>query len=237
MEHLVDKIQDYIEGQLQGQELIDFENHLQKDNEFRNIVNLQREVHEIIHRRLTSNEDDLRATLFHAENEIRQPHQTFLYRIKPFMAIASAACILLVGYLFFFNSTSDLYDLPVMQSEIVRGKESNEKYEEAVKLYNQKSYAQSRQILNDLISDEPEVAQYQFYAALTYVGEENWKEGVDKLKLMANGSSIFKYEAMYYLAVSLVKEGKREDAITALKSIPTQGELGKKAEKLLQKLH
>jgi TolA-binding protein len=237
MEHLADKIQDYIEGQLEGEELLEFEQHMNQDTGFRNLVNLQSEVHEIINRRLSSNEEDLRETLFHAKTEMRGINQQSTFgRLKPFITIASAACVLLFGYLFFFNTNNSLYELPAMQSEIVRGRESNNQYEEAVKLYNEKSYTQSREILNALITLEPEVVQYQYYAALTYLGEENWTESKEKLTPIAEGQSIFKDEANYYLAVSLEKLDNKAEAIAILKNIPTQGKVAEKAKKLLKKL-
>lgn len=236
MEHLTDKIQEYIEGQLRGEELAAFENHLQHDEEFRNLVKLQQEIHEILHNRLNSGESDLRQTLFHAENQTRSSQRTLFNRIKPIIGVASAACVLIIGYLFLFNPASDLYDLPTMQSEIVRGQESNEQYEEAVKLYNHKSYFESRELLNRLLEKEPDVVQYQYYAALTYLGEENWSKATDELRKIADGQSIFNNEAKYYLAVSLDKQGMKAEAISVLKTIPNQGELGKKVEKLIDKL-
>lgn len=237
MEHLADKIQDYIEGQLQGEELLKFEQLMEKDTDFRNLVHLQSEVHEIINRRLSSNETYLRETLFHAETEVRfKRNRRFLVAIRPFLAVASVACVLLFGYLFFFNTNNALYELPDMQSEIVRGQESNNQYEEAVKLYNEKLYSQARAILNSLILAEPEVVQYQYYAALTYLGEENWAESKEKLTLIVEGHSVFKDEAKYYLAVSLEKLGNKQEAIALLKTIPSQGQLGEKAQQLLKKL-
>lgn len=236
MEHLADKIQNYIEGQLEGKELIEFETHMDQDADFRNLVLLQTEVHTIINRRMSSKEADLRETLFHAETEIRVPQKSSFQRIKPILAILSVACVLLFGYLFFFNSDIALYELPDMQSEIVRGEEANKQYEDAVKLYNEKEYGASRVLLNELITKEPEVVQYQYYTALTYLGEENWNEAKAKLTPIVEGQSIFKDEAKYYLAVSLDKLGNRIEAIQLLKTIPNQGELGKKAQKLIRKL-
>lgn len=238
MEHLEDKIEDYIEGQLQGEELLEFEQHMQQDTDFRNLVHLQCEVHEIINQRLSSSENDLRETLFHAETEVRVIQQRSVFsRIKSFLTVATAACVLLFGYLFFFSTKNTLYEMPAMQSEIVRGQESNVQYEEAVKLYNEKSYTRSREILNSLIASEPDIVQYQYYAAWTYLGEENWSESRDNLTPIAEGLSIFKDEAKYYLAVSLEKLGNKAQAITILQTIPVQGQLGEKVEKLLKKLN
>ena len=237
MEHLADKIQEYIEGQLRGDDLAEFEKQLHQDKDFKNLVNLHREVHEILNRRLVSNEGDLRNSLLHAESVIRNPQKSLYQKLKPFMFIASAACVLLVGYLFLFSPKSDLYELPSMQTEVVRGQQSNLQYEEAVELFNKKSYTASRVILTRLIEMEPNVVQYQYYAALTYIGEQNWLKGVEKLKPIANGPSIFSDEAKYYLAVGLEKQGQKTEAITVLQSIPSEGNIGEKAARLLKKLN
>lgn len=236
MEHLTEKIQDYIEGKLQAEELAEFENYLKQDAELRNLVNLQKEVNDILNRRLTSDEADLRDTLFHAENAVRYPQKSLYQRMKPFVILVSAACVLIIGYLFLFSPQSDLYNLPTMQSEIVRGQEANEQYEEAVKLYNQQSYGESREVLNTLIEKEPTVVQYQYYAALTYLGDQKWQEGSEKLRTIAEGKSVFKDEAKYYLAISLDKQGKTSEALSLLKTISNRGEIGNKAQKLIEKL-
>lgn len=234
MEHLTERIQDYIEGLLQGKELEDFENQMQQDVDLRNMVNLQREVYQIINQRLNSDEENLRESLFYAENEVRMSKKTLSWR--PLMAIASAACILLVGYLFFYTSSSTLYDMPIMQSEVVRGQEAKTDYEQAVELFNNKSYAEAREKLNTLVALEPDVIQYQYYVALTHLGEKKWTEAIRQLKVIADGESIFKYEAKYYLAISLDKIGEKQEAINVLKEIPQDGKLGEKAHKLLKKL-
>lgn len=234
MEHLTERIQDYIEGLLQGKELEDFENQMQQDVDLRNMVNLQREVYQIINQRLNSDEENLRESLFYAENEVRMSKKTHSWR--PLMAIASAACILLVGYLFFYTSSSTLYDMPIMQSEVVRGQEAKSDYEQAVELFNNKSYAEAREKLNTLVALEPDVIQYQYYVALTHLGEKKWTEAIRQLKVIADGESIFKYEAKYYLAISLDKIGEKQEAINVLKEIPQDGKLGEKAHKLLKKL-
>lgn len=238
MEKLTDKIQDYIDGLLDGDELQAFEQKLREDEDFRNLVYLQREVNDIIHKRVNSGEQDLRISLRAAEQEIRSHDGAtpLIKKIKPLIAVVSAACLFVVGYLFFTNSNSSLYELPAMQSEVVRGEEAVARYEEAVRLYNAKSYKESREMLNQLIQEEPEVVQYQYYAALTYVGEKKWKEALKALEPVAFGTSIFQEEATYYMAVCHHKEGNDAEVKRLLQTISSQGKIGEKAKKLLKKI-
>lgn len=237
MEYLTDKIQDYIEGNLQGEELQEFETQLANDTEFRNVVALQKEVHAILNKRLNSDEGNLRQTLTEQSNIFRNQPNVKVRNLKPWYAIAAVACVLIFGTLFFFNPSNDLYDLPTMQSEIVRGQESNVTYEEAVWLFNQKSYAEAQVALEALAVEDPSVIQFQYYAALTYIGEKNWNAAVSKLETIASGKSIFADEAKYYLAISYDKLGKDAEAIDVLQRISSSGSLGQKAKKLLDKLN
>src|SRR5690606_24347450 len=134
------------DGLLDGDELQAFEQKLREDEDFRNLVYLQREVNDIIHKRVNSGEQDLRISLRAAEQETRSHDGAtpLIKKIKPLIAVVSAACLFVVGYLFFTNSNSSLYELPAMQSEVVRGEEAVARYEEAVRLYNAKSYKESR---------------------------------------------------------------------------------------------
>src|SRR5690606_468819 len=157
-------------------------------------------------------------------------------KIKPLVAVVSAACLFVGGYLFFMNSNSFLYELPAMQSVVMLGAEAVWGSEEAVSIYNAKSYKESRQMLNQLIQEEPEVVQYQYYAALTYVGEKKWKEALKALEPVAFGTSIFQEEATYYMAVCHHKEGNDAEAKRLLQTISSQGKIGEKAKKLLKKI-
>src|SRR5690606_446162 len=210
MEKLTDKIQDYIDGLLDGDELQAFEQKLREDEDFRNLVYLQREVNDIIHKRVNSGEQDLRISLRAAEQETRSHDGAtpLIKKIKPLIAVVSAACLFVVGYLFFTNSNSSLYELPAMQSEVVRGEEAVARYEEAVRLYNARCYKESREVFNRLIQEEP----------------------------VAFGTSIFQEEATYYMAVCHHKEGNDAEAKRLLQTISSQGKIGEKAKKLLKKI-
>src|SRR5690606_20363143 len=128
-------------------------------------------------------------------------------------------CLFVVCYLIFKININSQYELHAMQSEVVRGEEAVARYEAAVRLYNAKSYKESRKMLNQLIQEEPEVVQYQYYAALTYVGEKKWKDALKALEPVAFGTSIFQEEATYYMAVCHHKEGNDAEAKRLLQTI------------------
>ena len=236
MENRIEKIQDYIDGLLVGEELVQFEQQMREDDDLRQEVNLQKEVQGIIQGRLDSNEEPLRANLRNART-LSQSGQRSTKVYKLYLPIAAAVCVLIFFSLFFLKTNDgSLYDLPAMQSEIVRGQEENVSYENAVKAFNDKSYTEARSMLQSLIATDTMIVQYQYYAALTYFGEGNWPQAIQDLSPIAHGRSIFADEAKYYLAASYSKTHQNEKAIELLNDIPKRGKVGEKADKLLKEL-
>jgi tetratricopeptide (TPR) repeat protein len=235
MENITDRIQDYIDGLLQGEDLAHFENRMVVDEELRNLVRLQKEVHDIINRRLESKEDELRGNLAHARANMAKATSPSKM-VRMYIPIAVAACLLVFFGLFLFRGGDQaLSELPVMQSEIVRGEDGNMDYEDAVAAFNHGKYREARAILEALIVQEPTVVQYQYYAALTYIGDENWKEAVATLTPLAEGVSIYVDEARYYMALAYWKSGENTKAKEILLQVSDKGKPGEKKKALLEK--
>lgn len=232
-----ENIQDYIDGLLKGEELIAFETQLAIDGQLREDLSLQQEIQSILAQRINNSEHELRDSLRKAEQTVRSPKgknkSKPLYRVL--IPLLAAACILIVFKLF-YNPSAGLYQLPIMESEIVRGAAENGKYEDAVNAFNSQSFGQAREILEQLMHSDSLNVQYKYYHALTYYGEENWAESIAKLEPIAKGESVFARESSYYLAIAYTKENKNEEAISLLQQIEEDDELGRKAGKLLKEL-
>ena len=236
MENYRDKIQDYIEGILESEELGDFERQLASDSELRNLVSLQREVHEILNKRVHSKEIELRNTLVDAERRQRFGKARNLFDFKKLASVAVAVCVLIAAALFFFQPSSSLYDLPIMTSEIVRGAEFDAQYEAAVKSFNAREFEQTISLLTPLVKDKPDVLQYQYYLGLAHLGQKDWKNAIDILEPISAGQSVFVDESKYYLAICYMENGDKEKAVNLLNEIPKSGSLGDKVQKILKKL-
>lgn len=236
MDNLTDKIQDYIDGLLEGAELTQFEQRMEHDEELRDLVALQKEVYAIINQRVAGGEGKLREKLAYARTNMAtgtESNKVF----KLYVPIAAAACLLFIFGLFLFRGGDQaLFDLPIMPSEVVRGEVGHTNYEDAVKLFNKGKYSDARVILLPLITAEPEVVQYQYYAALTLVGEEDWNAAISALQPLAEGVSIYADEAKYYLGLAYWKTGNTRDAVVTLEQIPALGKLGEKKVKLMEKI-
>lgn len=103
MEDHSERIQDYIEGQLIGDDLLWFEAQLIVDDELRNLLALQTEVCEILERRILSPEMEHRATLISSANNFRYSSESKkVFKLKRLIPILVAASILFIGSLLFF---------------------------------------------------------------------------------------------------------------------------------------
>lgn len=238
MKTRAEQIQDYIDGILTDEELEKFENELLADTSLQEEVNHYREIQKIIASRLSGEKEEqaLSETLRQSEAVHRVSQKVKKRSIYTFiLPLAAAACLLFFLKIFFFSSSA-LYELPRLESEVVRGEMKANKYEDVVRTFNEKSYKEARVILDQLQIDEPSNVQYQYYAALTYYGEEKWMEAILKLKPIAYGESVFAPEASYYLASSYLKNNQKEEAIILLEKLKDNPELGEKATEALKEI-
>lgn len=236
MENLSEKIQNYIDGHLEGNDLIQFEAQLAVDIDLRNMLALQKEVQEILNKRVVNKEMELRSTISSVSNNFRHDPNVKVINFKKIVTILAAAAVLIIGSLFVFNGSNELYEMPLMQSEIVRGQEENISYENTVKAFNNRNYAEARVQLESLLKDTPDEIQYAYYLGLTYLGEDNWKLAINKLDPVASGQSVFADEAKYYLAIAYFKNDQPKVAKELLNSLVADDALGKKAKKLLEEI-
>lgn len=240
------KIQDYIDGLLTGDELANFEQRLATDEELRELLALHQEVGRIVRKRENTDAEALRDNLKSAETAVRakgkirpsgkdKQDSSRVIHFRRFLPAVAAACMLVVFAVYYLRPVEDLYSLPRMRSEIVRGQVVENQYEDAVAAFNKEEYAQAGNILQSLLKQDSTDTQYRYYAALTAIGLEDWSAAIDGLEPIASGPSVFAEEAKYYLAIAYHESGKTPEAVAMLEEISDSGETGRRAKKLIRK--
>jgi len=229
-------IQDYLDQQLTAEDQIQFDELYQHDAHFQQEVASQQSLYAVLEKRLNSKEEDLRASLQTARASLAQERGKVVSFKKWLIPIAVAACLLIIGRLVFDSST--YYELPAMQSEIVRGQEDPEalSYENAVKAFNDDDYDQSATILKALITEHPDVLQYQYYYGLSLLGKKEFGSATDLLIPLAEGESVFRDDALYYLAIAYIELKQAPKAIECIQRISPDTHGYSKAQKLLKRL-
>jgi len=101
MENHSEKIQDYIDGYLEGDELIQFEAQLAVDDELRNMCILQKEVHNILNKRVLSKEMELRGNLNSFQNNFRYDCNAKIINFRKLIPVVLGFSVLIGGLLFY----------------------------------------------------------------------------------------------------------------------------------------
>lgn len=233
-------IQDFIDGTLAEEDKLLFNHCWENDSDFREQLAVQQDIHQILKSRLSEESDALRKNLVIAAKEVRQGTRHIRSWKTNVITFVAAACVLILASLFLFPRENSLYELPQMRSEIVRGStdmednSASQRYEEAVEAFNKGLYNKSTKLLSDLQVENPEVSQYQYYHGLSLLGEMKYSNASSLLAELAQGESVFKNEALYYVAIAYYKEGRMDDAILSLEMVPENAAVYDKAQLLLK---
>lgn len=232
-------IQDYIDGLLDAQKRKDFEERLKSDEILRAEVEMQKYLKGVITERTSPEANQLKNIIIETEEHYRSSIKRRLVKLKRYylwIPLAAAGLLLFIFNPFKSDSISDLYSVPVMHSEIVRGAETEgDLYEKARSLYDQKLFKEARTHLDNLISMDPDNVQYIYYRALTFYGQEDWDNAVSALKPISQGNSVFADEAIYYIAICQYRLGNNDKALETLSHVGENSDMYTKARKLLNK--
>jgi hypothetical protein len=104
----------------------------------------------------------------------------------------------------------------------------------AQEAFNAKDYKKAV-VAFDKITDfrDPEL---QLFYAISLIETNNYPEAQLFLDQLRNGNSVYKHKATWYLALSYLKQDKKEACKSTLKEIPADAEDFEKAQELLNDL-
>ena len=232
MDSVNEHIEDYLDGLMSSEQKASFERQMAADDQLRKQVELQRTLRDTISRRLSVEAFEVQRTISLAAKQHRGQSKG---KVVKWSILAGIAAAIALFVLFFPFKGEELYEIPEMQSHIVRGEESSELYENARELYEKGKFAEARGVIEKLILKEPDNVEYSFYHALTFYGAEQWKEAERALAPISEGPSVFSDQAKYYLAICSYKLNEKEEAVSILKSISSQSDMYKQSQQLLKK--
>jgi tetratricopeptide (TPR) repeat protein len=243
-----EQIVNFFSGELNADELQAFQQRLQTDKDFADTVKL----YEAIHNEMQTNEEEME--LRNNLSRLTQKHfaaktETRIIPIgqsrKKWWIYAAAAAVI-VTVLLIFNpwqnktfSNAALYaqyaipdDLPGM----VRGSNDDSLLIKATEFFNKKDYAAAIPLLDSITRQNPGEAQLQLSLGICYLQTGNYAFAINKFDTLATGESIYKFDAIVWKALALLKQDKRAECIAVLKQIPEAAGNYKKVEKMIKQL-
>lgn len=117
---------------------------------------------------------------------------------------------------------------------LVRGESTTNLFQQAMMEYELENYSNSLRILDQLISREPENEAAYFYAGMCQLISGNAESAAKHFeKILYNAHSKFRDPAGWYFGLSLLKQGKVENAETVFQSIFKNSRFKKQSENIL----
>lgn len=120
------------------------------------------------------------------------------------------------SYLSDYTPFTGYQEIPIARS---RGDNSPQKLNDAWELYNSGQYDKSLQIVNNAILSEDFIAQFSFLKGLCLIEEKKYEEAIESLSLAANSSFRNTEDAKWYLGLTYLEVGNKEDAKKVLLQI------------------
>ncbi len=239
----------YLSGDLPKEEHAAFKSRLASDPEFKKVFTIYKDLsdnleHEISNEDKTSdfiaNLDSISNRYFTKLDDLENPIQVKnSFNIYKFAIAASIA--LIMGFFVYnqFSSGASYSDFNTHDTVdfSVRGTEGNiGLLIKTTKAFNNKEYEKAKTYLVELLQNDPENVEFNFYYAITNIELDNFAKAETILYAISEGNSAYNHRAKWYLALSKLKQDKEAECIAILKTIPEDADDFNQASKLLKKL-
>lgn len=238
----------YLEGDMEPQEKIDFEMAVPTDPELQELLAEYKNVHQTLKMKIAPSPTDaqLEATLSSLNQQYfknavaEQPEMTRVVSLKPYLKWMSVAAVLIIGLLVWAPWSANLYEKYAISKEmsvVERGEGDKNNLEKAADFYNTGNFASAAKVLQQEYATNKDNSQVAYYYGISLIETAKGEEGRAVLSKLAEGESVFKYDAVYYMALSYVKEKNPKEALVWLEKIPQGSANYDQAKELSKKLN
>lgn len=220
-------IEKYLEGTLEGANLIAFEKRLTEDSEMAEIVEEQRLLRDAIQ------EENLREKLndfHHSLSENKQSSSNKVIFLKSYARYAVAACIAVLLFWGGFTYLNGAYANKAQNEQLfaahftpdpglptTMSASDNYDFFDAMVSYKQEDYKKAITKWQPLLNKKPENDTLNYFLGVANLAQGNEDEAITFLQWAAeNNNSHFLSDTYYYLGLAYLKSGKASLAIKAL---------------------
>jgi len=235
----------YLNNELSKEELKSFEEELKSDSNFKEDFEIYSALESSLGSKFENEEEvlTLRKTLSdlgsqhikQGENTKKETKVISLFRYRNLMVAASIA--LLIGF-FLFNNGSPVYGDFAQHNAmelVIRG-DNNETISKAEAAFNSKNYEEALQQLTILSGNYPNDSEINLYQGICQLELNNYTEAEAIFNTISKGNSALATKAIWYKALTFLKQKKLNECKEVLKTIPESAEEYPQAKKLLKKL-
>ena len=234
---------EYIKGTLDDLEKKSFERRLKEDALLSNNYEEFKEIYNV----LENHSSDERARVIESIKEAnsrfksessQKNHSKKTIPFKPWQMGIAASIFLAIG-LFVFNSfgkpSYSEYASPVEIGLTVRN-EADSISKKAETTFNSQNYTEAISYFDLLLETSPNNSEIKFYKGIALIETDNFEEADVLLKSLSEGESAYAYKAIYWRALSKLKQKKYKEVKTILQTISSSVPEYEKAQELLSDL-
>lgn len=237
----------YLNNELSEEELKSFEEQLKSDADFKEDFEVYCALESSLGSKFENEEEvlALRKTLSdlgsqhikQGDNNKKETKVISLFRYRNLMVAASIA--LLIGF-FLFNNGSPVYGDFAQHNSLelaVRGdNDNNEAISKAEGAFNSKNYEEALKQLTILSGNYPNDPEISLYLGICQLELNNYAEAETIFNYISEGNSALATKAVWYKALTFLKQKKLNECKEVLKTIPESAEEYPQAKSLLKKL-
>jgi len=237
--------ENYLSKKLSSEAIINFESRLKTDLEFNQSYNTYKELSSFLEHKFENEahskafQDNLKNISNSHFNKSEEELTNKKSKLRGLYKYAIAACIALLFGIFTFNqfSTPTYSDFSNHEtiSLTVRGA-NNDALKTAESAFNSHNYAKAADAFKYLIKLDSTNPEFKFYQAICSIEMNNFEKSDTLLNDLKNGNSAYKNKAIWYLALSRLKQNDNDACIKFLKSLPEDSDDYSNALKLIKKL-
>jgi len=236
-----ENIDNYLNDELPDLEREAFEARLEKDAELEEQFRLYSEVHHVLSEHFDRSEEEqalrgkLKQKQKHYFNE-NIPKKSSKKLWISFISVAAAAIIIFLLWNPWQQNALNHYGQIEMTNPTVRGNEQNERMIRAAQLFNAGDYQKVLPLLDSAVKIQPDNAQNLFYRGVTILHLNKNEKALQDLQKVFNGTSVYRFEAAYFIGLSYYNTEEKDSCRKWLKKIPEDAAVADKAQRLLKKL-
>lgn len=228
----------YLENELSAEEKTNFEKQLSEDTELASSFEVFKELHLHLENKF-SNEQELKEfknTLKSISKKNFKTQKIKVVAFKPWQYTIAASVAILVGLFFFqnVNPSFEEYSNPEMTTLVERGY-VNENLKLAQDAFNSKKYKTSIPYFEGVlkVNKSPEI---QYFYAISLLEDTQFQKAETNFSELKSGTSIYKINATWYLALSKLKQKEYKSCKEILLTIPDDFEDYHQVQQLLNDL-
>ncbi len=235
--------EDYLQNALSEKERLSLENRLKEDAAFAQEFTLYKNINGFLENRFSKERKALKNTLKNQrKNSLAtqtENKQVKVLKLNRWYIGIAASILLLVGIYFVNLNNSISYSDYAFSNTIalVERNSDNTLLKSAETAFNTKNYKEALGYFTQILKENPNNNQILFYKGIALVETNNFTAAELVFTKLQQSQSIYKNKALFYLALSKLKQKDYDGCKRILETLPETAEDYKKAQEILEKLN